>query len=131
MKKADNCKYVKVFLSLFAAFFLLAVYKVPAQAETPATSPVTVSDEDVLNVLFIGNSFSIDTSRYLYDIAEQTGYRIRYKLAGTSCYKTKTLSSARRFFALRARKGTNYIRVYALGDEYIASSVFKKAVKVS
>lgn len=47
-----------------------------AQAEIETISPAGISKMRTLNVLFIGNSYSEDTSRYLYDIVEQTGYRI-------------------------------------------------------
>ena len=51
-------------------------YGVAAGTEISTSSPVQITKNKTLNVLFIGNSFSEDTSRYLYDIVKQTGYKI-------------------------------------------------------
>jgi hypothetical protein len=51
---------------------------VPAKAETEVrtVSPVSVNSSRTLNVLFIGNSLSLDTTAYIYDIVKQTGCRV-------------------------------------------------------
>ena len=69
-------KTIRVFALLLLAVLLTAALPVGAQAEIETISPVKIDKMRTLNVLFIGNSYSEDTSRYLYDIADQTGYRI-------------------------------------------------------
>ena len=69
----------RIIRALFA--FVLAVsltiaMPVAAGTEISTSSPVQITKNKTLNVLFIGNSFSEDTSRYLYDIVKQTGYKI-------------------------------------------------------
>lgn len=72
-----KCKRVIRALSLLLLMVILsAELPVGARAEIETVAPVKIDKMRTLNVLFIGNSYSEDTSRYLYDIAEQTGYRI-------------------------------------------------------
>lgn len=69
-------RIIKAAVSLFLALALTAAMPVMAGTEISTASPVAVKKSKTLNVLFIGNSFSEDTSRYLYDIVKQTGYKV-------------------------------------------------------
>ena len=68
----------KALVMILMTAVLAGALPVPARAETEVrtVSPVSVNSSRTLNVLFIGNSFSMDTTAYLYDIAKQTGGRI-------------------------------------------------------
>ena len=69
-------KVIRAIALLLFAAILTAGLPAGARAEIETVAPVKIDKMRTLNVLFIGNSYSEDTSRYLYDIADQTGYRI-------------------------------------------------------
>lgn len=63
-------------LSLLLGLVLILGLPADASAAVVTRSPLDPGEEKTLNVLFIGNSFSVDTTRYMYDIADQAGYRL-------------------------------------------------------
>lgn len=64
--------------TLALVLILIFVFSMPAAAaSTPSTASGMPRITKTWNVLFVGNSFSVDTSRYLYQIAEDAGYKIR------------------------------------------------------
>jgi hypothetical protein len=69
-------RIMKTFILILLTAALAAALPVSAGTEVRTASPVSVNNSRTLNVLFIGNSFSLDTTGYLYDIVKQTGCRI-------------------------------------------------------
>ena len=53
------------------------IYSPVSAASVPSRNPDQPEVTKTLKVLFVGNSFSVDTSRYLYQIAEDAGYRLK------------------------------------------------------
>lgn len=69
-------RFTKTLILILLTAVLVAALPVSAGTEVRTASPVSVNNSRTLNVLFIGNSFSLDTTGYLYDIVKQTGCRI-------------------------------------------------------
>ena len=69
-------RFTKTLILILLVAALTASLPVSAGTEVRTASPVSVNNSRTLNVLFIGNSFSLDTTAYLYDIVKQTGCRI-------------------------------------------------------
>ena len=73
MKRHSSIRTFAVLLLVFVMTFSVPL---PARAGVSALSPVEPVSGRTLKVLFIGNSFSVDTTRYIRDIVGQTGYKI-------------------------------------------------------
>ena len=71
-------RIMKTLVLILLTAVLAGAMPVPAKAETEVrtVSPVSVNSSRTLNVLFIGNSLSLDTTAYIYDIVKQTGCRV-------------------------------------------------------
>ena len=69
-------RIMKTLVLILLTAALSSALPVMAVEEVRTASPVSVSKSRTLNVLFIGNSFSVDTTAYLYDIVKETGCRI-------------------------------------------------------
>lgn len=69
-------RFIKAFLSLLLSLVLALGLPAESGAAITTKSPLAPTEKKTLNVLFIGNSFSVDTTRYMYDIASQAGYRL-------------------------------------------------------
>lgn len=63
-------------LALVLLVLLLLSFPVSASS-VPSALPDEPNPSKTLKVLFVGNSFSVDTSRYLYQIAKDAGYRLK------------------------------------------------------
>lgn len=71
-----SCRIMKAFVLILLTAVLAGALPVSAGAEVRTLSPVSVNRSRTLNVLFIGNSLSLDTTAYIYDIVKQTGCRV-------------------------------------------------------
>lgn len=49
-------------------------------------------------------------------------YKLQYKLPGKKSYTTVTVSASKTSYQFSGKKGTNYIRIYAVGDKYISQT---------
>lgn len=68
----------KLYRTLALVLVLIFVFSTPVSAAgTPSTARDMPGINKTWDVLFLGNSFSVDTSRYLYQIAEDAGYKMR------------------------------------------------------
>ena len=90
---------------------VLMIYSPVSASTVPSRSPDRPDAEKTLKVLFVGNSFSVDTSRYLYQIAEDAGYRLRIGdawISGLHLSEMYTYLSCnmRKFTYLENHKGT-------------------------
>ena len=98
-------RIMKAFVLILLTAALAAALPVSAGTEVRTLSPVSVNNSRTLNVLFIGNSFSLDTTGYIYDIVKQTGCRI---CLGVGWIRGGKLSTHAECAASDAQKYTYY-----------------------
>ena len=98
-------RIMKAFVLILLTAALAAALPVSAGAEVRTLSPVSVSKSRTLNVLFIGNSLSLDTTAYVYDIMKQTGCRV---CLGDAWIRAGKLSTHAECAASDAQKYTYY-----------------------
>ncbi len=64
--------------AIILVLVLVLMLSFPVSASSvPSVLPEEPDSTKTLKVLFVGNSFSVDTSRYLYQIAKDAGYRLK------------------------------------------------------
>ena len=90
---------------------VLMIYSPVSAAQVPSRNPDQPESTKTLKVLFVGNSFSVDTSRYLYQIADDAGYKLKIgdawisRLHMSEMY-TYLSCNQRRFSYLETQNGT-------------------------
>ena len=124
-------RFTKTLILILLTAVLTASLPVSAGTEVRTVSPVSVNKSRTLNVLFIGNSLSLDTTAYIYDIVKQTGCRVCVgdawisagKLAG---FAKRAANDVQKFTYLENSSGRWETKTYNKSSTWKLSWVMKR-----